>query len=93
MTALNQKPAGSPKAAFRGLGKNFMTPDVLAYRWRFQDGRWWAVELSEGRGFDDEPIFGVTFRDPANPDEADLDHSGMFHSKAAAVECFNGGTL
>jgi hypothetical protein len=72
------------RAAFAGLGKNFMTPDVIAYRWATIDGKRWAVELSEGTGFDHQPIYGVSFRDPENPDEADLELSRMFHSREEA---------
>lgn len=85
-----REPGGSPKAAFSSLGKNFMTPEVLGYRWTFLDGRWWAAEISEGTDFDRNPIFGVTFRDPDNPDEAELDLSGMFRSKPEALRHYQG---
>lgn len=63
---------------FKGLGTNFMTPVVLDYRWATVNGKRWAVELSEGTGFTHQPIWGVTFRDPDNPDEPDVELSGMF---------------
>ena len=78
------------KSAFAGLGRNFMTPTALAYRWLTVEGKRWAVELSEGEGFDREPIFGVTFRDPENPNEAEIELSGLFHSKREASRRFNG---
>jgi hypothetical protein len=82
---------GPAKAVFKGLGRNFMTPDVISYRWRRVAGKLWAVELSEGTGFDHEPIFGVTFRDPDNPGEAEIELSGMFHTKAQALAWYNEG--
>lgn len=52
----------STKAAtyWRSQGKNFMTPGVIEYR-DLPNG--YMVELSEGTGFDHEPIFGVSVAD------------------------------
>lgn len=90
MTATTE-PTRPARNVFARLGKNFMTPTVLAYRWRFVGGKWWAVELSEGEGFDGHPIFGVTFRDPDDPDDAELELSGMFHTRHQAENWFNEG--
>jgi hypothetical protein len=43
--------------AFARMGSNFMTPDVIRYQ-DLDNGL--MVELSEGTGFDGQPIFGVT---------------------------------
>ena len=52
---------GKAQAAFRKVYTaeqvNFMTPDPLGYGWLGADA---VYELSGGRGFDHEPIFGVT---------------------------------
>src|SRR5215471_15902956 len=74
----------------RGLfeGKNIMTPDVLAY-FNLGDGRW--AELTEGRGINRQPIFGVTVR-PRPADIAD-DPSKLCHSKAEAMRFINSLTV
>ena len=41
-------------------GTNFMTPEVRSTEWIVPDLL--AVEVSTGRGFSNEPIFGVTFQ-------------------------------
>ena len=65
---------------WQGQGKNFMTPDVIEY---ITTPRF-LVELSEGTGFDHEPIYGVTV---ATLDgEPDHDRSQMFHSLDDARE-------
>ena len=46
----------TPKGTFRGV--NFMTPEVLGH-YKLRKG--WA-ELSQGRGMEGEPIYGVTVR-------------------------------
>jgi hypothetical protein len=60
---------------FRGLGKNFMTPNVLKY-YRVDHN---VVELSRGIGFDHEEIFGVTVRPNG-------DLSKLFRSRSDAEE-------
>ena len=54
-------------------GKNFMTPNIIEYR----DTSRFLVELSQGRGFDQEPIFGVTIATLGG--ERDYDRSKMFY--------------
>lgn len=45
------------EAAFARMGKNFMTPNII----RYQDlPNGYMVELSEGTGFENNPIWGVT---------------------------------
>lgn len=46
----------SARKYFSEMGPNFMTPHALIYMFA---GRW-AVELSEGKGIDGLPIYGVT---------------------------------
>ncbi len=50
MSSLNDQP-------WFGKGVNIMTPTILG-RGRSGD---WAWELSEGRGMEQEPIYGCTF--------------------------------
>lgn len=68
-----------PAGVFRGT--NIMTPNVLDY-FRVTSG---YVELSEGRGINHEPIFGVTVRTPSGA-RLDPDPSQMFWSYKAAIE-------
>lgn len=63
---------------FRDMGRNFMTPYNVQYR---TVGRF-AVELSEGEGFDRTPIYGVSVVDRATG-EMDFELSYCFHSEAA----------
>lgn len=66
-------------------GKNFMTPDIITYG---KKGKFY-YELSEGRGFNHEPIFGVTIRDE-NGERFDPDRSKLCHSLTEAknyIEC------
>ena len=56
-------------------GKNFMTPNVIEF-FKLRHG---YAELSEGRGIEHEPIFGVTVK----PDNEK--RSKLFHSRAAAL--------
>jgi hypothetical protein len=59
---------------FRGLARNFMTPQVLGY-YKLRRG---YAELSTGTGFRHEPIYGVTVRpDPGG-------QSRMFYDRAEA---------
>jgi hypothetical protein len=62
-----------------------MTPNILSYGWAEIEGRSWAYELSEGRGIENEPIWGVSFRDPERPEYADLEYSRLFYSKNQAI--------
>jgi hypothetical protein len=62
-------------------GRNFMTPDIVAY-FNLGDGVW--AELSTGTGMSRQPIFGVTIRpDPGNK------RSKMFQSRAQAMRYIN----
>lgn len=71
-------------AYYAKQGKNFMTPDVIEYI----DTPRFLVELSEGTGFDHEPIYGVTV---ATLDgERDHDRSQMFFSLDDAREHIEG---
>jgi hypothetical protein len=55
-------PTSPPRGLFKN--RNIMTPNILGYyKLRGKDV---YVELSEGRGIQDQPIWGVTVR----PDEA-----------------------
>lgn len=70
------KSCNPPLGLFRG--RNFMTPDVLGfYKLRRELG---YAELSEGRGIDHQPIFGVTVK-------PDTEHklSKLCHSRAEAL--------
>ena len=79
--APSRVPAGvmTADAYFRWLGKNILTPNLIATRetpTRF-------VELSWGVGIDGEPIYGVTvvFRDR-------FDRSGLLERDDALSELF-----
>lgn len=77
-------PVGSaPQGVFQG--RNFMTPDVLAYYSGTVRGVVVYVELSGGRGIENEPIFGVTVR-RANGARPEPDPSKLFHSRRRAQE-------
>jgi hypothetical protein len=69
-----------PRGLFKG--KNIMTPDVLAY-YNLGNGRW--AELSEGRGINRQPIFGVTVRPEPVPVQ-----SKLCQSRAEAVRYIDG---
>lgn len=72
-----------PNKAGRLIFKNanFMTPHMLGY---FDVGGETFAELSQGIGIDNEPIFGVTFR---NTDGSQTHLMPRLHwSKAAAVD-------
>jgi len=60
--------------------KNFMTPDVIGYQ--VKKNR--VVEISEGRGFENEKIYGITVRDYKNREWKDPELSKMFHSRRQA---------
>ncbi len=68
------------KAAFAKLkGMNFMTPNVIEFL-DLKNGL--MIEVSEGTGFDNKPIWGVTV---INADGCqNFDDSGMFHTKPKA---------
>ncbi len=70
-----------------GAAKNFMTPDVIRVGKIARDV---AYELSAGRGFDNEPIYGVSIVRILDHDEPvterEYDLSGLFHSRLAAEE-------
>jgi hypothetical protein len=68
-----------PNGLFEGV--NFMTPDVLSYH-NLGHGTW--VELSQGRGMNRQPIFGVTVRPEPSPAR-----SKLCQSKAEAVRYIN----
>jgi len=70
-----------PRGTFQGT--NFMTPEVKAYYKRTIGGRVAYVELSEGSGFNHEPIYGVTFRRDGGG-RLDPDPSKMFKSRTEA---------
>jgi hypothetical protein len=63
---------------------NFMTPDVLGYE---RIGKNIAVELSKGRGFQHEPIYGVTFVvvKPDGSTRRGRKSSQCFHSRGRAM--------
>ena len=68
------------KEAFAALGgTNFMTPSIIRYQ-DLDNGM--LVELSKGRGFDNDPIFGVTVIDATG--HQDHEASDMFHSQEEA---------
>jgi hypothetical protein len=74
------KKVSKPDGLFRG--RNFMTPDVIAY-YKLYKG---YAELSDGTGFNRQPIYGVTVQGYGEtldgiPDTA----SRMFRSKAEAL--------
>lgn len=64
-----------PKGTFKGA--NFMTPSIRGY-YKLRKG---YAELSEGTGFNHQPIFGVTVA----PDPGQL-RSKMCHSYNEAIE-------
>lgn len=84
---------------FSKMGRNFMTPDWIAYRdvppgdspWTKPIGK--VVELTRGFGMDNLPIYGVTVRmwDGENTEET-RDESQMFHSQKEAADYFQGIT-
>jgi hypothetical protein len=61
-------------------GINVMTPFPVAYGFL---GRW-VYEISEGSGFKNEPMFGVTFVD-RNTGELNRELGQLHDSKAAAL--------
>ena len=67
----------APSGVF--TGRNFMTPDVIAYYRITIRGRTAYVELSSGEGMSREVIYGVTVRatggDRLTPDPSTLCHS------------------
>jgi hypothetical protein len=73
-----------PRGVFEG--QNFMTPEVLGHFKGTLSGRTAYVELSTGRGIDDEPIWGVTVRDANGLRFEDPEPSRMFHSLRAATD-------
>ena len=69
------------REAFIGLGHNFMTPDLI----RYQDcDNGYLIELSIGRGFDNDKIWGVTVLNSDGTRTHDTDLSQMFHSRGGA---------
>lgn len=70
------------KRAYHG-SRNFMTPDVLGY-FPLRNG---CAELSRGRGFEGETIYGVTVvrNGKRSPDE-----SNVFHGRGKAQSHING---
>lgn len=77
------------REAFRvaRMGRNFMTPDVEGYA----EGNGLYVEVSSGRGIDNDPIYGVTVLVDVGgvPTEAwrveDGPESRMFHDYPEAL--------
>lgn len=61
-------------------GKNVMTPDVIRYG---QTGKH-VFELSEGTGFDGQPIYGVTVVNIEGEPKHDTNKSEMFYSREFA---------
>jgi hypothetical protein len=61
-----------------------MTPNVLDYYRLNYAGRTAYVELSEGRGLSNQPIFGVTVR-YGNDQRFDPDPTDMHESRLIAV--------
>lgn len=49
---------GRGAKAFSRMSNNIMTPNILGYYYNEREGL--SVELSEGRGLVNQPIFGVT---------------------------------
>ncbi len=77
-------------AAYKKMGKNFMTPRVIAKRVLVSKRT--IVELSSGRGFTDEPIFGVSvllFSENGEREFPAPDESQMFHSLEKAQAHYN----
>lgn len=60
---------------WKSQGKNMMTPDIIDY---VDAPNGLLVELSQGTGFNHEPIFGVSVAD-ADGNRL-FDESQMFHS-------------
>lgn len=73
----------SVKAAtyWRGRGRNFMTPEPIEY---IETDNGFLVELSEGTGFNHEPIFGVSVAD-ASGERLHDPESQMFYSRSDAM--------
>ncbi len=76
---------------------NFMTPDVVGYARKIIRCRVAWVELSRGRGFEGEPIWGVTFRRAdggelfREPEGLEGDPSkGVFFSQRQAMKYLDG---
>ena len=69
----------APNGTFPGV--NIMTPEVLAH-YKLRKG-WWA-ELSQGRGIEGEPIYGVTIRMLGGA-RLTPDPSKLLYSRAAAL--------
>lgn len=77
-----------PAGVFRG--RNFMTPDVLAfYHGKFR-GRYVYVELSSG-DFLGTLYFGVTVRPLAHAKALDPDPSKVFNSRSDAEQYIDNG--
>ncbi len=66
-------------------GRNFMTPDIIEYG-HTKNGL--KYELSEGRGFNNDKIFGVTVGNKLST-EVDHDKSDMFYSLQDARDYIN----
>lgn len=67
-------------------GKNIITPRVRGY---YQNGNY-LMELSEGEGFNGEPVYGVTVVNIAYK-EHEHDLSKMFFSRKEAESYMNTG--
>jgi hypothetical protein len=67
-------------------GENFMTPTIIRYYSCKMRGRTVHVELSQGYGIDDVPLYGVTFRYPDGEElwRTGADPSRCFRSLADA---------
>lgn len=77
-------------AAYKKCDVNIMTPTVLAKRVLPSIST--VVELSEGTGFHQEPIYGVSvlmFNDQGRRQSSYPDISKMFHSLAEAQEYYD----
>lgn len=80
---------------FSKMGRNIMTPEWIAYRdvppgdspWEQPIGK--VVELTQGTGMENEPIYGVTVLDW---DGGRTDESRMFHDQDEAADYFQGIT-
>jgi hypothetical protein len=71
-----------------------MTPDILCYYQGMFAGKRVFIELSTGRGFFDQPIFGVTVRDASGKQVKRADGAnlgGCFQRRAEALAYINGG--
>lgn len=85
------------ETVFGKIGRNIMTPEWIAYRdvtptespWKEPIGK--VVELTRGRGMDNQPIFGVTVRmwNGEQNDET-RDESRMFDDQDEAGAYFQG---